>query len=183
MSVEEFLAWDDGTDIRYELENGIAAAMSPASPTHGRLAQNVGNEIDRHVASRPPCRALQAAGVVVSRKSRKVYVPDVVMTCEELAGTTELREPRLIVEVLSPTTKGIDQKSKVPAYGSLPSVAEIWLVASDERWVLVWKRTSAAWVADLPYVGRQSFQSAVLDGEVALDRLYGLTGIEAQEPT
>ena len=33
MTVEQFLAWDDGTDRRYELIDGIPVAMAP--PVHG----------------------------------------------------------------------------------------------------------------------------------------------------
>jgi Uma2 family endonuclease len=177
MSVDEFLVWDDGTDTRYELEDGVPVAMAPAVSAHGRIAQNVGAEIDRLVEGRPPCRAIQAGGVLVSRSDGRFYIPDVLMTCEELASTPHVYEPRLIVEILSPTTKGIDQKRKVPAYGRLPSVEEIWLIASDERWAVIWKRSAGGWVAELPYEGDAVFHSPALGGEVALDRLYDLTGL------
>jgi Uma2 family endonuclease len=177
MSVDEFLVWDDGTDTRYELEYGEPVAMAPAMSAHARIAQNIGGEIDRLVQGRPPCRAMQAAGVMVSRSDARFYVPDVLMTCEEPANTPYVDEPRLIVEILSPTTKGIDQKRKVPAYGRLPTVEEIWLIASDERWAVIWKRSAEGWVAELPYEGDAVFHSPALGGEVALDRLYGLTGL------
>lgn len=178
MTVEEFLGWDDGTDTRYELEHGVPVAMAPAAVPHGTLAQNVGEEINRHVRDRPPCRAVQAAGVTVDREAKKVYVPDVLMTCEEPAAAPEVLAPRLIVEILSPTTKGIDKKQKVPAYAALSSVEEIWLVESTARWVLVWQRIEGTWVASLPVTGSGTFESRALGGEVALDRLYRLTGLE-----
>ena len=177
MSVDEFLTWDDGTDTRYELEYGVPIAMSPAISAHGRIAQNVGAEIDRLVERRSPCRAVQAAGVLVSLSDGRFYVPDVLMTCEEPANTPFASEPRLIVEILSPSTKGVDQKRKVPAYGRLPTVEEIRLVASDERWAVVWKRIAGSWVAELPYEGDAVFTSPALGGDVSLERLYDLTGL------
>ena len=36
-TVEEFLAWDDGTDHRYELVDGEVVAMAPPSEAHGTI--------------------------------------------------------------------------------------------------------------------------------------------------
>ncbi len=99
------------------------------------------------------------------------------MTCAPASDDQILREPRLIVEILSPSTRGIDRRRKVPDYGRLPSVEEIWLVESRERAVLVWQRTEGAWVGSFPYTGSDTFPSQVLEVEVELDRLYRNTGL------
>ena len=179
MTVEQFLVWDDGTGTRYELENGVPVAMAPAALPHGVIAQNVGEIINERVRDRPPCRAVQAGGIVVSHEKRRYYIPDVVMTCEPPHRDVPVKEPRLAVEILSPRTRGIDQRQKVPRYGRLPSVEEIWLVDSQARRVLVWHRHGEEWPEPLSYAGEESFPSAVLGGEVSLDRLYRLSGIEA----
>lgn len=177
MSVDEFLKWEDGTDTRYELEHGVVVAMAPPATPHARISANASAEIDRHLAGREPCRAMQGAGILISRSDATFYIPDVLMTCEPPANTPYVEEPRLIVEILSPTTRGIDQGSKVPAYAALPSVEEIWLVDGERRAVTVWRRTEGTWLAQIPYIGNQTFTSPALDGEVALDRLYGLTSL------
>jgi len=120
---------------------------------------------------------MQAVGVLVSLPDGRFFVTDVLMTCEEPASIPYINEPRLIVEILSPSTEGVDQKRKVPAYGRLPTVEEIWLVASDERWAVVWKRVAGSWVAELPYEGDAVFTSPALGGDVSLERLYNLTGL------
>jgi Uma2 family endonuclease len=38
MTLDDFLAWDDGTDRRYELWGGVVTAMAPPMPRHGLLA-------------------------------------------------------------------------------------------------------------------------------------------------
>jgi Uma2 family endonuclease len=38
MALDDFLAWDDGTDRRYELWDGVVRAMAPPMPQHGLLA-------------------------------------------------------------------------------------------------------------------------------------------------
>jgi Uma2 family endonuclease len=177
MTIEEFLVWEDGTDTRYELEQGVPVAMAAPATPHARISSNVSAEIDRHLADREPCRAMSGAGVVISHADATFYVPDVLMTCEPPAATPYVEAPRLIVEILSPSTKGIDQTSKVPAYAAPPSVAEIWLVDGERRGVLVWRRIEGTWLATIPYTGSQTFDSPALGGEVALDRLYRLTGL------
>lgn len=177
LTIEEFLAWDDGTETRYELERGVPVAMNPPLVPHARIAQNVGTVIERMLAGQRPCRALQNAGVVISRIDQTFYIPDVVVTCEEPREAPYVEAPRLVVEILSPSTERLDKTTKVPAYGRLPTVEEIWLVSAARRWVLVWRRTEGGWLAQLPYEGEASFASPVLGGEVALDDLYDLAGL------
>lgn len=177
MTIEEFLAWDDGTDTRYELERGVPVAMNPPLTPHARINANVAGELERHLEKRRPCRALVGAGVVVNREEATFYVPDVVVTCEDPGPTPFVAEPRLVVEILSPSTERLDKTAKVAAYGRLPSVQEIWLVSAVRRWVLVWRRIEGSWLAQLPYEGDATFDSPVLGGEVALSRLYEFSGV------
>lgn len=177
MTIEEFLLWDDGTDTRYELDRGVPVAMNPPLVPHARIATNLGTAIERKLADRRPCRVLTGAGVVVSRTDQSFYIPDLVVTCEEPREAPYVEEPRLVVEILSPSTERLDKTVKVPAYGRLPSVQEIWLVSAARRWVLVWRKVEGSWIAHLPYEGDASFPSPVLGGEVRLDELYDLSGL------
>jgi Uma2 family endonuclease len=38
MTLAEFLRWDDGTDTRWELVDGVPVAMAPPAVAHGILA-------------------------------------------------------------------------------------------------------------------------------------------------
>jgi Uma2 family endonuclease len=82
MTVEEFLAWDDGTGTRYELIDGVPVAMAPPSDPHGTIAVNVAVEIDRRLQQRPPCRAITEAGIRQGEHDH--YEADVAVTCAEL---------------------------------------------------------------------------------------------------
>ena len=53
MTTDEFLAWDDGSDTRHELVDGMIVAMAPPTDAHGTIAVNVMVEIaDRLGAGR-----------------------------------------------------------------------------------------------------------------------------------
>lgn len=173
LTVEDWLSFDDGTDTRYELLDGLLVAMSPPSDRHGTIANNAGRAIEDAVGEHPPCRAIQGAGIEIpGRGRRRAYVADVAYTCEPPDDESIIESPSLIVEVLSPSTKGIDKMRKVPDYSLLPSVEEIWLIESRGRWVVVWSRVEGTWIGSLPLTGAQSFRSRVLGAEIPLDRLY-----------
>jgi Uma2 family endonuclease len=54
MTLDEFLSWDDGTDMRYELWRGGVVAMAPSMARHGLLALALGGEIRAALRARPP---------------------------------------------------------------------------------------------------------------------------------
>src|SRR5215216_1828932 len=93
MSADEFLAWDDGTDTRYELVDGGVVAMAPATDAHGSIAGNVWGEIDLRLRNRPPCRAVVEAGIRLDANNH--YKADVAATCTPTTGKLYTEEPFL----------------------------------------------------------------------------------------
>jgi Uma2 family endonuclease len=162
MSLAEFLEWDDGTDTRYELIDGRPRAMAPPIEAHGTIVASLA----RHIGNRlkPPCRVVVAAGIIPVDRADTWYQADLVVTCAPAErGARAIPEPRLIVEVLSPTTAAHDRGVKLADYRRLASVEQILLVASEDRHVEVWRRAEDGWkVQDL--IGDAALQLA-LDGE------------------
>ncbi len=194
MTVTEFLEWDDGTDTVYELIDGLpvaryarsgqasVVAMAPPAPRHGRIAGNAFAEIERRLESRPPCGAVVEGGVRVD--DAKYYVADVAATCAPLSEEGFVREPFLIVEILSDSDRGAKALAKVQDYIALASVQEIWLIDSRRRWVQQWRRGGEdRWIVTLPLTGPATFDSPTLKGTIALDRLYRNTGLDASGGT
>jgi Uma2 family endonuclease len=57
-----------------------------------------------------------------------IFIPDVTLSCELLLqDSLDLLTPRLIVEVLSPSTQRQDRTAKLDIYRMMPSLEEIWL--------------------------------------------------------
>jgi Uma2 family endonuclease len=98
------------------------------------------------------------------------------MTCEARGSDRLIKSPRLIVEILSPSTIREDLAVKILGYQELPSVEEIWAVASTERSVRLWRRLSEGWLVTLP-IRSGAFRSEVLDTEISLDELYATTDL------
>ena len=96
-TLEEFLAFDDGTDISYQLFEGRIVAMNPPLRGHaalaGRLARIVGNQL------RPPCEVYLEAGIVPINRRHSWYKADLIVTCTPGNFKDQfVAEPVLVVE-------------------------------------------------------------------------------------
>jgi Uma2 family endonuclease len=172
MTVDEFLAWDDGTDTRYELADGALWAMAPPDAPHRIIVANATTLIHGGLRGRSPCRPENEAGLRID--DRTMWQADIAVTCQPPAR--ELEMPLLVVEVLSPSTRTHDLSRKLPDYRMLPSVQEIWLVDSERRWLQLWRRDRDHWIVQ-DLVGSANFTSSTLAADVPLDEIYANSGL------
>jgi Uma2 family endonuclease len=170
MSLAAFLEWDDGTDTRYELLDGRVVAMAPTIEAHGtivaNLARHIGNRLTR------PCRVVIEAGIMPTDRADTWYQADLVIACTPPErGARAIAEPKLIVEVLSPSTAAHDRGVKLADYRKIASVEQVLLVASGDRHVEVWRRADDGWrVQDL--IGDAAIVLATGGESLALATVY-----------
>lgn len=169
-TVEAFLAFEGEPDTRYQLIRGAITAMAPARLAHGqlvaRLARLIGNRLRR------PCEAITEAGVKPAHRNDTYWQADLVVLCQKI-GSREVysTEPRLIVEVLSPSTEAVDRLLKLIDYRLMPSVEDILLVATSKVHVEHWQRRGDLWtVRDLGPGATITVEALGLS--LALDDLY-----------
>jgi len=150
MTLEEFLRWDDGTETRYELIGGFPVAMAPPAEAHRILAMRLGSRIDAALAVRRPCNAQIEAGLVRTDRANTYFEADIAATCEgNEPGRQAIKDPFLIVEILSPSTERHDRRVKLPAYRQIPTVQEIVLIASDGHYAELHRRSGAQWITEI----------------------------------
>ena len=132
MTTAEFLAWD-APDKLWQLIEGTPRAMAPPSPAHGAIQAEIARLLGNHLLERgSPCRIINTPGVVPRARARQNFrVPDLGITCSPVEHEGMLREPVLLIEILSPTNKA-ETWSNVWTYTTIPSVREILVVRSDE---------------------------------------------------
>lgn len=182
MTVQDFLRWESGDFLRYELVDGEALAMAPASTVHAYLQNELGSLIGNHLRDRGgACDVLANPGVVPRLLSaHNVRVPDLAVTCAPLApGQAVLADPVLIVEILSPGNQA-RAWANVRAYTSLPSVREILILHSDRIAADLLRRTDSGDWPEEP--GRRHDGDLVLDSiafRIPLAALYARTGLTA----
>ncbi len=151
MTVQEFLVWDDGTDRRYELIDGVPVAMTPPKGAHQVLAGTLTGHLFLVLQGRPPCTVRVEGGVRSRLHTHTWLQPDIAISCTPVVpDQPEVLDPILIVEILSPSTEAHDRRRKLPEYRALPTVQEILLVAQDAHYCEVHRRLDAGrWLTDL----------------------------------
>ncbi len=162
MTVAEFLEWESGDDGIYELVDGVPCPkhralrdgvwmMAPPVPRHARIERNVVRAIDRQL--KRSCEVLQNVGVV-SRADEAAYrVPDVLVRCGPRINSPLLDDPRVVVEVLSPSTQAEDLSSKLDFYLAIPTVQDIVYVWQDKARANHWSRQAGGVWRLAPLIG------------------------------
>ena len=143
MTLEEFLEFEIKSPLRHEFINGVIFAMSTPSLNHQRLVRNMMGAIDSHLKRGGPCEVFQSGLKLVFRRdvNEISYCPDVTVDCRpDTRDERYVYDPKLIVEVLSPSTQIIDRREKLQNYRLIDSVEEYVIVAQDERRVVVYPR-------------------------------------------
>ncbi|HEV8679604.1 MAG TPA: Uma2 family endonuclease [Stellaceae bacterium] len=173
MTLDEFLRWDDGTETHYELIGGFAVAMAPPAEAHRILAMRLGSRIDAALAARRPCNAQIEAGVIRPDRTDTYLVPDIAATCEgNEVGRQAIKDPFLIVEILSPSTERHDRRIKLPVYRQLATVEEILFIASDGVYAELHRRSGAQWITEILRGADATFALTSVEIEIPLGELY-----------
>jgi Uma2 family endonuclease len=149
LTVEAFDAWvarqDDGS--RYELVAGHVVMMANPTETHNQIASNIHAPL-KLAMDRRRCRTY-VADMRVQRSDCADETdrtkPDVVVRCGEHTGKTDITDPIVVVEVLSPTTMDIDRGAKLEFYQSLSTLSHVAFAYQDQMRVEHYRRTETGW--------------------------------------
>ena len=141
LSVEQYLAMADTLPRFTQLIGGEIVVSEPT-----RLHQHVLGEIYHRLrlwADAEPGRGYPGLPVNVILGERNVYAPDVwwMRQAPDIQEPNLIGPPDLAVEVRSPSTWRYDVHVKKATYEQ-HGLAELWLVDTKERRVLVFRRSS-----------------------------------------
>lgn len=142
---EEYLALEDDSGTKHEFLGGQVWAMSGGTPEHAAVSMNIGALLSNELRGKP-CRTYSSDLRVRVQATGLGTYPDVTV----IGGRLELDpedpkkhtaiNPRVVVEVLSPSTEDYDRGDKLGHYKQIPSLAEIVLVGHDRREVEIVRR-------------------------------------------
>ena len=144
MSVADYLAFEETSDVRHEYIGGEIYAMSGASTPHNTIAGNIFAAL-RDKLRGGPCRIFIETVKLRLEASRDdiFYYPDVVVSCHPTGVQHQfVLLPTLIVEVLSPSTETTDRREKKMNYRQVQTLEEYVLVAQDRREVTIFRRAT-----------------------------------------
>ena len=161
--------------VKHEFLDGTVWAMAGGTPEHSAIAANIIGVLRDQLRERP-CRVFTSDLRVRVKATGLGTYPDASVVCDSLEldpeddrGTTVVN-PRVLIEVLSPTTERYDRQEKREHYQRIPSVQEIVLIAQDEQRVHVWRRDGNDFVEHV--VADGSVELTSLDCKIPLSEIY-----------
>jgi Uma2 family endonuclease len=136
LTLEEYLAYDDGTDTQYELVDGELVAMPPETDLNNLISIYLLSEFLKFV----PVQLIRHKDteIVVTGNRTRVRLPDLLILTEELliaiggrraTITQNMPSPALVVEVVSPgkVNEDRDYRYKRSEYAAR-GIPEYWIV-------------------------------------------------------
>jgi Uma2 family endonuclease len=173
-TVDDFLAWEAQQPERYEFIDGMVIMMVGGSAAHTIIKGNVFNALTVRPRGQS-CRALIEGLKVVT--PAYVHYPDVAVICTPIMpADEEIREPVVIVEVLSRTTGDRDRGAKWIGYRELPSLEHYVLISQTRRFAEVYTRNAEGWSLTLYAPPLQAVPLPAIGVELPLHEIYADSG-------
>ncbi|MBD2775318.1 Uma2 family endonuclease [Iningainema tapete] len=173
MTVEEYLDWEPQQDCRYEYVNGEVFAMTGGTIPHNDIALNLYRTLYPHLRSQG-CRINVADVKVQLSTNSPYYYPDVIVSCDrrDLNARKFIQYPKLIVEVLSPSTEAKDRGEKFSFYRTIPTLQEYILIESEKISVEYYRRGEGRMWLYYPYTAGDTITIESIEFTCAIDLLY-----------
>lgn len=176
MTQEEFFAWAEVQDGRYEFDGFQPVAMTGGTLGHSRLIRNINRQLANRLAG-TSCEALgPEAGIATIGAT--VRYPDAVVTCTPFSDRDRvIPNPVIVFEVVSPSSIRTDRVVKLREYHAVPTIRCYIIIESDAAAITVFSREhpnetfKAAGLADdailsLPEIGIEIPVAEIYEGLV-----------------
>ena len=176
LTVAEFLAWEARQETDHELIDGTIVAMSNPTRRHARIVRRLRDAIAPALHDDCDLYVGDMTVKIEATVRHNATRPDIVVTCDERDRRPEddddiaIRFPKLIVEVLSPTTAATDLGPKAHSYFMIPTLQEYLIVDSRKRFIVLHKRVGDHVIESWP-ISRIELDSIAT--VIGVDELYG----------
>ncbi len=187
LTPDEYIVFERASLEKHDYIDGKAVLRVPgASPEHNQIVSNffrlVGNLLED---ANSLCEIYGSDTRVYISNELRVY-PDAVVACEpfQYDNTDTLRNPILVLEVLSHSTQDYDKDEKWQHYQSIESLRHYVLIAQYHVEVTHYERQAdGSWALAGTYTNlSESFSISLPDAQIALplSRIYRRVSFEAE---
>ena len=141
LTLQEYLTWELSQETRHEYVHGLVMAMTGASRRHGTIVMNLSALIRPRLKS-SGCDAFASDMKLIPPNNASCRYPDFLVTCDERDRVDPYvtRHPKLIIEVVSPSTEKIDRTDKLDEYATIPELEEYVLIYTQRVAVEIYRR-------------------------------------------
>ena len=151
ISEQDYLEGEKISAMKHEYIDGEVYAMAGASKNHQRLVTMLSRRFSEHFDN-TPCEVFSSDLKV--HIDSKYFYPDVIVVCdkEDSDNPYYTQSPRMIVEVLSSSTRKHDRTFKRKAYQTIPSLEEYVLIEQDFVQIELYRK-SESWIPSFYFLG------------------------------
>ncbi len=146
---DEYLLIERDAFFKSEFVNGMIYAMSGGTEAHAVLTANVGSALRTRLRGKG-CRLASSDLMVATEDFQFSAYPDLSVLCgptKRIRGRELVAlNPRVVVEVLSPSTEAYDLGEKFAWYQRIESLQEVVYVRQNEWKVEVRRRAEPEWL-------------------------------------
>ncbi|MDQ2747491.1 MAG: Uma2 family endonuclease [Acidobacteriota bacterium] len=182
-NAEQYLALEATAEYRSQFYEGEIYAMAGASRRHNVAAGNIYADLHFQLRNRP-CEIYQNDMRVKVAADFYTY-PDIVIVCGEpqieKKHGENLLNPKVIIEVLSPSTEKFDRGEKARLYRLMPSLEEYVLIAQNARHLEHFVRqANGGWLLTELSDAAEFLELPTIDCRVTLGDIYAKIDFSAE---
>ena len=184
-SPEEYLTLERTADFRSEYFNGEIFAMAGESPNHGRIKADALKIIGRQLAGKD-CEDFTSDTKVRTPGLNVFGYPDIVIVCGQILYHDQFKDvilnPKVIIEVLSPSTELYDRGEKFASFRQLESLTDYLLISQDKPLIEHYVRHGKFWMLAEENDLAQSIYIEAIDCHLPLNEVYARVKFPVKEP-
>ena len=182
ISVEEYFEMEKQSEVRHEYYDGEVFAMAGTTLNHNEIVQNIAGKL-RPLFRKRGCKVLLESVKLEAIKHFYYPYPDLMLTCDadDIDAEYIIKNPTLIIEVLSKSSVLNDRVRKLRRYKNIPSLQYYLIVSQYEFLVEVYSRfdDSSSWLYDVYENETDVVDFKKLDAKLSLSDIY--EGIKMRE--
>jgi Uma2 family endonuclease len=175
MSLEEFVAWEEQQELRWEFDGSTPRAMTGGTATHSAIQRNINISVGGRLRGQP-CQ-LYTSDLKI-RVGGSIRYADGFVVCSPVRGDAlVVTDPVVVFEVLSPSTATTDIGVKNEECRDTPSIQRYVMLAQDRQFATVFVRVGDDWLGHI-VSGDVTLDMPEIGIEVPLAELYEGIGFE-----
>ncbi|MBF0377425.1 MAG: Uma2 family endonuclease [Desulfamplus sp.] len=173
---EEYLLLEESAEYKSEYYDGEIFAMAGGTRNHSAICLNVNWSI-REAISNKDCVGFDSNMKLDIPTHNIVVYPDAMVACSKVEflddKETILKNPLLVIEVLSPSTEHVDRIKKFIYYQNVPSIQEYVMISQSEPKIeAYYKQSERNWLYTVVKGLEEAIYIKTLEYKFELKELY-----------
>ncbi len=180
--IVEYLELEDKSQEKHEYHDGYIIDMAGGTAPHSKICNNVSFALTLGLKGKK-CSSYNSDLKILAEKVNSYYYPDASVICGELEFDENrkdiVKNPTVIIEVLSKSTALFDRTEKFWNYRTIPTFKEYVLISQDKPLIEVFhKNEGNKWVLSDAYGLDESILLESIGVELKLEDVFDKVDFE-----